>query len=64
MQTHSNLRPLLDRKSSHLDIRKRKQRDELRSVFLQPAITHLGVAELALDHSKRILHLGTDALIP
>ena len=28
--------------------------------FFNRLITHLDVAELALDHPKRMLHLGTD----
>ena len=42
--------------SSHPDVGQRKQRDQLRRVLLQPLITHLDVAELALDYPKRMLH--------
>ena len=41
MQTRSCLRPLQERALSHPDIRQRKQRDELRGVFLQSPIAHL-----------------------
>ena len=61
LQTHSCLRLLHKHPSGHPDVGQRKQRDQLCRVLLQSPITHLGVAELALDHSKRMLHLGTDA---
>ena len=60
LQAHSPLRPLHKPASYHPDIGQRKQRDELRSVFLEPAIAHLGMSELTLDDSKRMLHLGPD----
>ena len=57
MQTHSCLRPLQKPASGHPYIGQRKQRDELRRVFLQPAIAHLDEAELAFDNPERVLHL-------
>ena len=41
----------------HPKIGQRKQRDELRRVFLQPALAHLDEAELAFDNPERVLHL-------
>jgi len=61
MQTHSCLRPLQKPASGHPDIGQRKQGDELRRVFLQPAIANLDVAELTLDDSEWMLHLGPHA---
>ena len=45
----------------HPQVGQRKQRVELRGVFLEPAVAHLDVAELALNDPKRLLHLGPDA---
>jgi len=39
-------------------IAQRKQGDELRCVLGQPSVARLAVAKLALDHPKRMLHLG------
>ena len=39
----------------HPQIGQRKQRVQLRSILLQPAVAHLDVPKLALDHPKRIL---------
>ena len=58
MQTHSYLSPLQKRASSHPDIRQRKQRDELRGVFLQSPTAHLAMTELAFDYPKRVFHFG------
>ena len=33
----------------------------MQRVLLETKVAHLGVAKLALDHPKRMLHLGTDA---
>src|SRR5690606_6833030 len=38
----------------HPQIRQRKERDELRCVLRQSAVSHLREAELALDHPKRM----------
>ena len=37
-----------------------KQGDQLRRVLLQPTVARFDIAKLALDHPKRMLHLGTD----
>ena len=58
LQTHSSLRLLQKLVSYHPDIGQRKQSDELRSVFLQPTVAHLGQAKLAFDNPERMLHLG------
>src|SRR5690606_3959037 len=42
-------------------VRQRKQGQYLRGVLSQPPIAHLGVAELALHHPERMLHLGAQA---
>ena len=55
VQTHSSLRPLQKPASGHPDVGQGEQRDELRGVFLQPAIAHLGVTELPLDDSSLAL---------
>ena len=44
----------------HPQIRQRKQRDELGGVLLQTAVANFHIAELAFEHSKRMLHLGAD----
>jgi hypothetical protein len=58
LQTHSCLRPLHKVLSGHPDVGQRKQGDELRRVFLQPAVAHFGATELALDDSERMFHLS------
>src|SRR5437868_5727292 len=40
----------------HPKIRQRKQRHHLSRIFCQPTEPHLGVTELPLDHSKRVLN--------
>jgi hypothetical protein len=45
----------------HSQIAQGKQRRAPRSVLSQPAIAHLGVAELALESAKRMLNLDADA---
>ena len=42
----------------HPQIRQGKQRDQLRGVLGQATETHLGVAELALDHPEKVFDLG------
>ena len=42
LRTHSSLHPLNKPASDHPDIGQRKQRDELRGVFGQPPVAHLG----------------------
>ena len=44
--------------SGHPNIGERNQSDELRRVFLEPKIAHLGEDELAFDNSERLFHLG------
>ena len=58
LQSYSCLCPLQKPASGHPNIGKRKQSDELCSVFLEPAIAHFGVTELTLDDSERMFHLG------
>lgn len=53
--------PRTQRSTCHPLIGQREQRGQLRRVFGQPSVAHLHVAELALDDSKRVLHLGPDA---
>jgi hypothetical protein len=61
-QAHSSLRRSLHKRlSGHPQIRQREQRDQLRGVLGQPPIAHLGVTELAFDHPKWMLDLGTHA---
>lgn len=45
----------------HPHIGQRKQGGDLRRVLGQPFVAHLHKAKLALEHSKRMLHLGTNA---
>lgn len=45
----------------HPKVRQRKQRDQLCPALLQPAVAHLHVTEVALDHPKRMLDLGAHA---
>ena len=59
LQSHSYLCPLQKSASGHPNIGQRKQSDELRRVFLEPAIAHPGEAELAFDNSERVLHFGS-----
>ncbi len=59
-QAHSSLRGQ-QAAPGHPQVGQRKQRVELRGVLLEAAVTHLDVAELALDHPKRVLYLGPDA---
>ena len=47
--------------SRHPHITQRKQRHQLRRVFRQPFVANLDETELALDHPKRMLDLGTHA---
>ena len=61
LQAHSSRRPLHKPTSGHLDVRQRKQRDELCGVFGKPPVAHFDVTELALDNPKRMLHLGAHA---
>ena len=58
LQTHSSPRHLQKLASYHPDVGQRKQRGELRRVFFQSPVMHLGVSELTLDGPKRMLHLG------
>ena len=44
----------------HPQAEEHEQREELRRVLGQSAVTYLCVSELTLDHSERVLHLGTD----
>ena len=39
----------------HPEVAQREQRDDLRRVLLQPAVTHLRVAKLPLEHAERVL---------
>ena len=61
LQTHSSPRPVHKPASGHPDVGQRKQRDELRGVLGKPPVAHFEVTELALDNSKRMLHLGPHA---
>ena len=45
----------------HPEIGEREQCVQLRRVLHQPSVAHLHKPELALDHTKRVLHLGSDA---
>ncbi len=47
----------------HPQVGQRKQRLELQRVFLQSQVAYLVVAKLALEHSERVLNLGTDACL-
>ncbi len=46
--------------SHHPEIAQRKQREHLRRILDQSAVSHLGVDKLTLDHAKRVLDLGAD----
>ena len=58
LQTHLFLSLVQKPTSGHPSVGQRKQSDELRSIFLQAAITNFGVTELTLDHTKRMFDLG------
>lgn len=58
MHTYSGLHKSLPH---HPQVREHKQGKELGCVLLQSSVAHLGVTKLALDDSKRVFHLGTDA---
>lgn len=45
----------------HPRVGQRRQGVQLRGVLLQSAVAHLDVAELALDHPERVLHLRSNA---
>lgn len=60
IRAHSSLRPQ-DLPTRHPQIGQCKQRHQLRRVLGQPFVAHLGETELALDHSKRVFHLGAHA---
>lgn len=45
----------------HPQVGQREQRVQLRGVLLQPSVAHFHMPELALDHPKGMLDLGTDA---
>src|SRR5690606_35513393 len=45
----------------HPQIAQRKQCDDLRGVFHQPAIAHLAITVLAVEYAKWMFHLGPDA---
>lgn len=47
--------------SRHPQVRQREQRQHLRRVLRQAAVAHPGVAELALHHPERVLHLRPQA---
>lgn len=53
-------RPVQKTLSHYPQIGERKQSKELLRVFHQTPVVHLPMNEPALDHSKRILDLGTD----
>jgi hypothetical protein len=59
LQAHSCLQVLQDSLAHYPQARQREQRDQLRGVLGQAPIGHLGVAELALDHLRRMLDFGT-----
>jgi hypothetical protein len=61
LQAHSCLHSLKNSLPGHPQIAQRKQRDQLRRVLGQAPVAHLHEAELALDHPKRMPHLGPDA---
>ena len=56
-RTHSSNQPLW----FHPEIEEREMRDDLRGGLRKPAVAHLGVAELPLQHAKWILDLGPHA---
>src|SRR3546814_8807560 len=63
LQAHSSLRTLQQSVPRHPEIGEREQCVQLRRVLHQPAVAHLHKPELALDYTKRVLHLGPDASI-
>ena len=50
----------LQRFACKVQIHQRKQRVQLRRVFLQPFVAHLAVAKLAFEHAKGVLNFGPD----
>ena len=60
LQAHSCLRRH-QTAPRHPQVGQRKQRVQLRGVLLQPAVAHLDVPELALDHPERMLDLRPNA---
>ena len=61
LQAHSCLQPLQYSLAHHPQVRQRKHHQQLAGVLGQSPIAHLAMAELALDHAKRVLDLGADA---
>jgi hypothetical protein len=58
----SQIHPALPRDAPHHpQVGQRKQRVQLRRVLRQPAVAHLHMPELALDHPERMFDLGPDA---
>ena len=58
LRAHSSLQPLQKTAPSHPQIAQRKQRHQVARVLGQPAVLDLGVAELPLDHTEWVFHLG------
>lgn len=46
--------------ASHSQVAQRKQRDELRRILGQALVANIGEAELALDDSEGVFHLGAN----
>ncbi len=61
LQAHSCLQPVQYPLAHHPQIAQRKHHQQLVGVLGQAPIAHLAMAELAFDHAKRMLDLGTDA---
>jgi len=61
LQAHSSLRLLQKPVPRHPQVGKCEQCVQLRLVLDQPAVAHLHVSELALDHPERMFNLGPDA---
>jgi hypothetical protein len=48
-------------RASHPQIAQHEQHRQPRRVLVQPAVAHLGIAELLIDDAERMLDLSSDA---
>lgn len=62
LRTHLS-HPSRQRAPHHPQIAQREQRLQLRRVLGQSPVAHFHMPELALDHPKRVLHLGAHTRI-
>ncbi|CQR41666.1 conserved hypothetical protein [Thiomonas sp. CB3] len=61
LQTHSSHGALQNALAHHPQVRQCEHHQQLARVLGQAPITCLAMSELAFDHPKRVLHLGTNA---